>query len=99
MLRWLRSLAIGMAVGLVVGVVVGGSLGRVFMRLAFLAEKDALLIVGSVALTAVPVPILTERLAPDRQRQPGHLATAAVAFGMIGFVLFAITGIVIAYTP
>ena len=39
---WLRSLAIGAAVGLGVGVVVGGTLGRVFMRIVFLAQDDAL---------------------------------------------------------
>ncbi|MGZ4393482.1 MAG: hypothetical protein ACXVRK_15400, partial [Gaiellaceae bacterium] len=180
---WLRSLAIGAVVGLAVGVVVGGSLGRVFMRLVFLAEKDALgfqtamgatvgevtgggtaviyvfggiagvalglsyaigrtllpsgirlrtivftlgttafmlgqivrdnredfavlpvtlsllLVVGSVALTAAPVPILIERLAPDRQRQPGRFANGLVALGMTGFAVFATTGIMIAYAP
>ena len=38
---WLRNLAIGAGVGLAVGVVVGGTLGRVFMRIVFLAEHDA----------------------------------------------------------
>ncbi len=178
---WLRSLAAGAAVGFAVGLVVGGTLGRVFMRLLFLARKDALgnetamgaivgeftgpgtttiyafgaivgvalgvayamgrmllpsgttvrtilftlgttafmlgqivrgnrddfsflpvtlsliLIVGSVALTAVPVPLLVERLAPDRERSPGRLAQGVVLLGMTGFAAFAVTGIVTAY--
>ena len=39
---WLRSLFVGAAVGLAVGFVVGGTLGRVFMRLLFLAHEDTL---------------------------------------------------------
>ncbi len=180
---WLRNLAIGAGVGFAVGVVVGGTLGRVFMRIVFLAEHDALgiqtamgaivgeftrggtaaiyvfaafagvalglayaigrtllpprtrlrtivftlgttafmlgqivrgnredftflpvtlsllLVVGSVALTAAPVPILVERLAPDDNRQPGLLAYSVVALGMTGFAVFALTGIMIAYAP
>jgi len=178
---WLRNLAIGAAVGLAVGVIVGGTLGRVFMRLVFLAEHDALgfqtamgaivgqftgggtaaiyvfagiagvllgvayaaarpllrpgtrrrtvlfvlgttafmlgqivrgnrsdftvlpvtlslvLAAGAVALTAVFVPILVERLQPDRERQPGRLAQGVVALGMTGFAVFGLTGILIAY--
>ncbi len=183
MRRWLHSLAIGAAAGLAVGLVVGGTLGRVFMRIVFLAEDDALgfqtamgaivgeftgggtaaiyffgaisglalgvayvvgrtmlpsgtrlrtilftlgttafmlgqivrgnredftflpvtlsllLIVGSVALTAAPVPILVERFDPDRKRQPGRLAQGVVALAMTGFAVFALTGIMIAYAP
>jgi hypothetical protein len=178
---WLRSLSIGAVVGLAVGLVVGGSLGRVFMRIVFLAEDDSLgfrtamgaivgeftrggtaaiyvfgaiagvalgvayaigrtllpsstrlrtivftlgttafmlgqivrgnredfavlpvtlsllLVVGSVALTAASVPILVERLAPDRKRQPGRLAYGVVGLGMTGFAVFAVTGVMIAY--
>lgn len=181
MLRLLRSLVICLVVGLTVGVVVGGSLGRVFMRLVFLAERDALgfqtamgatvgeftsggtaaiyvfggiagvalalsyavgrtllpssilvrtvvftlgttafmlgqivrsnredfvvlpvtlsllLVVASVALTAAPVPILIERFAPDRERQPGRFAVGLVTLGMTGFAVFAVTGIITAY--
>ena len=57
------------------------------------------LVVGSVALTAAPVPILVERFDPDRRRQPGRLAQGVVAIGMTGFAVFALTGIVIAYAP
>ena len=180
---WLRNLAIGAAVGLGVGVIVGGTLGRVFMRLVFLAEHDALgfrtamgaivgqftgggtaaiyvfagiagvplgvayaaarpllppgtrprtilfalgttafmlgqivrgnrsdftvlpvtlsliLVAGSVALTAALVPILVERLQPDRKRHPGRLAHGLVGLGMAGFAVFGITGILIAYAP
>lgn len=56
-----------------------------------------LLIVGSVALTAAPVPLLVERLAPDRERRPGRLAQGVVLLGMAGFAVFAVTGIVMAY--
>ena len=178
---WLRNLASGAAAGLVVGVIVGGTLGRVYMRLVFLAEHDALgfrtamgavvgqftgggtafiyvfagfagfalgvsyaaarpllpagtrwrtvvfvlgattfmlgqiargnredftflpvtlslaLTAGSVALTAVLVPILVERLQPDRERKPGRLAQGVVALGMTGFAVFGVTGILLAY--
>ncbi len=39
---WARSLGVGAGVGLVVGIVVGGTLGRIFMRLLFLARKETL---------------------------------------------------------
>ncbi len=178
---WLRSLATGAVVGFGVGLVVGGTLGRVFMRILFLAKEDALgfqtamgavvgeftghgtttiyafgaiagialgvayavgrallpsgtplrtvaftvgttafmlgqivrgnredfsflpvtfslvLIVGSIALTAAPVPLLVERLAPDRQRRPGRIAHGVVAISVAGFTVFALTGIVTAY--
>ena len=55
------------------------------------------LIVGSVALTAAPVPLLVERLSPDRARKPGRLAQVVVLLGMTGFAVFAVTGIASAY--
>jgi hypothetical protein len=180
---WLRNLAIGATVGLGVGMIVGGTLGRVFMRIVFLAQDDALgletamgaiigeftsggtaaiyvfggiagvalgiaytvgrtllpsgarlrtivftlgttafmlgeiardnredfaflpvtlslvLVAGSVALTAAPVPVLVERFAPDRERRPGRLAQGVVGLGMAGFGVFALTGIMIAQAP
>lgn len=57
-----------------------------------------LLIVASVAVTAAPVPLLIERLAPDGERAPGRLARAVVVVGLTSFALFAATGIVIAYS-
>ncbi len=57
-----------------------------------------LLIVVSVALTAAPVPLLVERLAPDRERTPGRLARGVVVLGMTGFALFAASGVAIAYS-
>ena len=178
---WLKSLAVGAGVGLVVGVSVGGTLGRVFMRILFLAREDTLglqtamgavigdftsdgtttiygfgaiagvalglaytagrallpsgtrartifftlgttafmvgqivrgnredfamlpvtlslvLIIGSVALTAAPVPLLIERFAPDRKRSPGRLSQGVVLLGMSGFAAYAVTGIGLAY--
>ena len=58
-----------------------------------------LLVVGTVALTAVPVPVLVERFDPDHERQPGRLAQGVVVLGMAGFAVFALTGIMIAYAP
>ena len=42
MRTWLRNLAIGGGVGLAIGLAVGGTLGRIFMRLVFLAQEDTL---------------------------------------------------------
>jgi uncharacterized membrane protein (UPF0136 family) len=179
---WLRNLAAGAAAGFAVGLVGGGTLGRVYMRLVFLAEDGALgfetamgaivgeftsggtasvygfgaivglalglayavtrrllpdglawrtalfvtgttafmtgqivranrddfsflpvtlslaLTAGSVALTALPLPWLVERLAPDRPHQRGVVARGLVVAGMTAFVGFGVTGIVIAYS-
>jgi len=57
-----------------------------------------LLIIVSVAVTAFPVPILVERLAPDVERAPGRLARGVVLLGMTAFALFAVSGVVIAYS-
>ena len=56
-----------------------------------------ILIACSVALTAAPVPLLVERLAPDRERSRGRLARGTVLLGMTGFAGFGLTGIAIAY--
>ena len=42
--------------------------------------------------------LLVERFAPDRQRAPGRVARTVVVLGMTGFVLFAVTGIAVAYS-
>ena len=55
------------------------------------------LIAGSVALATAPVPLVVERLAPDRERRPGRLAQGVVLLGMAGFVVFAATAVVKAY--
>jgi hypothetical protein len=62
------------------------------------ATLSLALVAGSVALTAAPVPMLVERLAPDRERRPGRLAQGVVGLGLAGFALFALTGILIART-
>lgn len=179
---WLRNLGSGALVGLVVGVVAGGTLGRVFMRVLFLAQEDTLgvvtamgaivgeftgpgtaaiyvfggisgvalglayavarpllpagtlartalftlgttafmlgqivranredfsflpvtlglvLVAGSVALTAAPVPLLVERLTPDRDRTRGRIAQGVVLAGMTAFAVFAVTGLRLAYS-
>jgi len=178
---WLRNLAIGAAVGFGVGLVVGGTLGRIFMRILFLAREDALgfetamgavigdftaggtiaigvsgafmggalgvvyvcvrtllppraswreavfvfcacglslgvivgdnrddfailpvtlslfLIAGSVVLTAIPVPLLVERFAPDRDRNPGLVSHAVVGVAVIGIAVYAAMAIATAY--
>jgi len=55
------------------------------------------LIVGSVALTAIPVPILMERFAPDRERHPGVVAHAVVGLGLIAVGVYATSAIASAY--
>lgn len=181
MRRWLRTLAIGATAGLLVGLVIGGTLGRIFMRLLFLAQEDTLgfetsmgaivgelsaggtlfiyvfgaffgaalgvaytvgrtilpsrtplrtlvftvgasalmvgqiaranredftflpvttsllLIAGSVALTALPVPLLIERYAPDRPRRPGRAGLTLAGAGIAGMCAFAATGVSLAY--
>ncbi len=181
MRNWIRSLAIGAGVGLTVGLVVGGTLGRIFMRLVFLAEEDTLgfetamgaiigdftaggtlfigifgafmgiglglayvalrgllpdrmwwrelsfvaassalmlgvivrdnredffflpatvsllLIVGSVALTAAPVPVLIERFAPSRGGHPRRGATAALLVGGAAIAVYAAIAVAAVY--
>jgi hypothetical protein len=178
---WLRSLAIGAGVGFGVGLVVGGTLGRVFMRLLFLAREDTAqletamgaiigdltasgtlaiavfgagagmmlglgyvavrrllpsrlwwrealfvlgatgfllgfvvrtnledfgllpvtlslaLTAGAIALTAIPVPLLVERFAPDRSRSFGAPGYAVVGVVMALVVVYAATAVVAAY--
>jgi len=62
------------------------------------ATLSLMLIAGSIALTAAPVPLFVERLAPDRERRPGRLAQRVVLLGMAGFGIFAASGVVMAYT-
>ena len=57
-----------------------------------------LLVVFSIVLTAAPVPFLVERLAPDRERTPGRTARIVVTLGMTSFLLFAVSGVVMAYS-
>jgi len=53
---------------------------------------------ASVALTAAPVPVLIEKLAPDRERRPGALAPGLVFLGLAGFAAFGLSGIAVAYS-
>lgn len=43
------------------------------------------------------MPLLVERLAPDRERRPGRLAQGVVLLGLAGFALVDVTGIVMAF--
>jgi hypothetical protein len=178
---WVRSLLIGGAVGFGIGLVVGGTLGRVFMRLLFLARRESegletalgaiigdftaggtffiavfganmglvaglvyvavrrllparlwrreavfviwltLLLFGitvrqnledfgllpvtlslvltaaSIALTAIPIPLLVERFAPDRVHTPGTVSRVVVALALAIVLAFAATAVVDAY--
>ena len=179
---WLRNLAIGGGVGLVIGLAVGGTLGRIFMRLVFLAEEDTLgfttamgatigdftaggtlfigifgafmglmlgvgyvlvrsflpprfwwrevafvagssalmlgvivrgnrddftflpttlslvLIAGSVALTAAPVPLLIERFAPAREGNQRRGTNALLLVGAAAIVLYSATAVAAVYS-
>lgn len=178
----LRNLAIGGGVGLVIGLAVGGTLGRIFMRLVFLAEEDTLgfetamgaiigdftaggtlfigifgafmgfvlgagyvlvrsflpprfwwreiafvagssalmlgvivrdnrddftflpttlslvLIAGSVALTAAPVPLLIERFAPALTVSRRRGASALLVVGGAAIVVYSVIGVAAAYS-
>lgn len=59
---------------------------------------SVVLVAGSVALTAAPVPLLVERLAPDRGRRPGPAAYALVGVGLVAAGVYAVLGIVDAYS-
>ncbi len=180
---WGRRFLIGATAGLVIGLVVGGTLGRVYMRLVFLAEDDSLgfptamgaivgtfstdgtiaigvfgaiagtalglsyaaaglllppgvlarttiFVVGTtafltgqivraneddfailpvtlslaltataVALTALPLPWVVERLVPVRRKSwRPYLSRTVVAVGMAGTIAYGVSGIVIAYS-
>jgi hypothetical protein len=61
------------------------------------ATLSVLLIAASVALTAMPVPFVVERIAPDRERRPGAVSNALVAAGLLAAIVFASTGVALAY--
>jgi hypothetical protein len=98
---WLKGLAVGAVVGLGVGFFVGDTLGRVFMRLLFLAlpvTLGLLLIAVSVVVAALPVPLLVERFAPDRRRDPGPAARRVLGIGAFAIAVYAASGIILAYS-
>jgi hypothetical protein len=59
---------------------------------------SVLLVLATVVLTALPVPLLVERFAPDRDRSPGPLTFGAVGIGLAGIGLYAALGIASAYS-
>jgi hypothetical protein len=64
----------------------------------FLPVTLSLVLVAlSVALTAVCVPALVERLAPDRPRSPGRFASGIVAAALTAVAVFGATGVAAAY--
>ncbi len=62
------------------------------------ATLSLLLIVGSVAITAAPVPVVIERFAPSRGGQRGRGATALLLVGAAGIAVYAATAVVAAYS-
>lgn len=92
---WWRELVFVFgAIGLLLGQIVDDNRDD----LSFLpVTLSLLLIMGSVALTAIPVPILVERFAPDRDRSPGLVAHAVVGLGLIAVGVYATSAIASAY--
>ena len=63
------------------------------------ATLSLLLIVGSVALTAAPVPVVIERFAPSHgSGQRGRGATAALLVGAAAIAVYAATAVAAAYS-
>ncbi len=61
------------------------------------ATLSLLLIVGSVALTAAPVPVVIERFAPSHGRRRGRGATAVLLVGAVAIAVYAATAVAAAY--
>jgi hypothetical protein len=57
-----------------------------------------ILIAGSVLLTALPVPALVERFAPDREHSPGAGALVTLALGGVAIAAYATTAVVALYS-
>jgi hypothetical protein len=96
---WLRNLVVGGAAGFAVGLVVGARSGAstcasCFSRRTAPSASRPL----AVALTALPVPWLLERLVPDPRRERDLLARGLLVTGMAAFVSFGVTGVAIAYS-
>ena len=83
---------------------VGGLLAGVLLRanrddfLLLPVTLGVLLVVGTVVLTALPVPLLVERFAPDRDRSPGPLTLCTVGVGLAAIGVYAALGIAGAYS-
>jgi len=80
------------AMGAIIGDFTGGGTAFIYIFGAIAG------VVLGLAYTAAPVPLLVERLAPDRERTPGPLARAVVVLGMTGFALLAVSGVMMAYS-
>ena len=93
--RWRGSLFVYSATGLMLGLLIHVNRDD----FAILPVTLSLfLIVASVAVTAVPVPILVERFAPGHDRSPGPVARTMVGAGMVAIAVFAATAISTAYS-
>jgi len=92
--RWRAPLFVCAASGLMLGFLV--RINREDFAL-LPVTLSLLLIAGSVALTAAPVPVLVDRFAPDREHTRGNAARAAVGAGMLAIAVYAVTGIAAAY--
>jgi hypothetical protein len=93
---WVRELSFVLAAcGLLLGLLV--RINREDFAL-LPVTLSLVLIVASVLVTALPVPLLVERFAPDRARSPGTAARTVLGVSGVAIAVYAATGIAIAYT-
>ena len=92
---WIREVVFVLgASGLLLRLIVEGNLED----FAFLPVTLSLaLVIASVVLTALPVPVLVERFAPDRERHPGPLSYAVVGVGLVAVTISAALAVDAAY--
>jgi hypothetical protein len=92
--RWRLALFTLAITGLLVGVILNSNRDDFLLVPVTLS---ILLVVGSVALTALPVPLLVERFAPDRERNPGRVVLTGVGVGVAAVTVYASLAIASAY--
>ncbi len=94
--RWVRELVfVGGATALLEGFILRSNLED----FAFVpVTLSVVLVAAAVALTALPVPLLVERFAPDRERRPGWIAYGVVGVALVITGAYAIVGVVDAYS-
>jgi len=92
--RWREAIFVVAATGLMLAIMIDGN-REDFAILP--VTLSLLLMVGSVVLTALPVPILIERFAPDRERRPGAVANAVMGLGIVAIGVYATTAVITVY--